>query len=571
MRPDIRALLIAAAVAIAVAGEIGLYLGGEPVWYLALDAAVAATYMVAGIFAWSARRRRVGGLLGLTGALWSLSGLVYLPVPWLVSIGTLVMYLNNPVFGHLLLGYPTGRVTGPVAVGLVAVGYAFNLGENLVFTFVRHPAPPFGAWEVISAPWAVDAMSDIAGLFVPILAAGYLVVLARRAIRASPAARRTLRPLWAVGVILVAVYILSFVPYWVDVGASADLALTAVNTALNLPIPIILLVGLRRSRAQRGIAGALAETLGSGPSAPARLQEELSRALRDPNLELALWDEAADGYRGTDGRIVDGRPPGGEREVTAVSAGDRPLGLLLHDRAILAEREILDAVVAVLRLALENERLRLAIAARLEDVSASRMRIVEAALAERRRLERDLHDGAQQRLVSSALGLRMAIEGLDGDGDARSSLEAVASELNDAIAELRSLARGIHPPILTDAGLGAALASLADRSPVPATVEIALDERLPAPVEATAYFVAAEALTNVTRHAEAGAASITARIVDGWLVLTVSDDGRGGAVSTPGSGLSGLSDRVAALHGRLSLESRPGAGTTVRVELPCAS
>jgi signal transduction histidine kinase len=233
------------------------------------------------------------------------------------------------------------------------------------------------------------------------------------------------------------------------------------------------------------------------------------------------------------------------------------LGLL---RSRLSEAEVV---------AEENVRLDAELQARLVELQESRARIVEAGYAERRRVERDLHDGAQQRLVALALDLRMARTKMDDDPHiAAKLLEGATHELAAATEELRELARGLHPPVLTDRGLVAALEALAGRSPIPVSVESDVTERAPPSAEAAAYFVVSEALTNVVRHADAEHAVVRVNRADGRLQVEVHDDGRGGADPTGGSGLRGLSDRVAALDGSLEVESALGGGTVVRAVIP---
>ena len=216
----------------------------------------------------------------------------------------------------------------------------------------------------------------------------------------------------------------------------------------------------------------------------------------------------------------------------------------------------------------ENVRLDAELQARLDQLQESRARIVEAGYAARRRLERDLHDGAQQRLVGLALDLRLAREKLDDDpGAAASMLDEASAELAKATEELRELARGIHPAILSDRGLEAAVESLAQRAPLPVQIDASVDGRLPDPVEAAAYFVVSEALTNVVRHSGAERAEVGIRRDDGRLVVEVADDGSGGA-DPAGSGLRGLADRVAALDGRLQVDDPAGGGTIVRADIP---
>lgn len=217
----------------------------------------------------------------------------------------------------------------------------------------------------------------------------------------------------------------------------------------------------------------------------------------------------------------------------------------------------------------ENEQLTAELRRKVEELRASRARIVEAGYAERRRVERDLHDGAQQRLVALAMSLKLARSRLDSDPEAAMELldESVA-ELAAATAELRELARGIHPAVLSDQGLGAAIGGLADRSPLPVEVECAAPDGLPAAVESAAYFVVAEALTNVARYAAADGALVRVGREDGALAVEVSDDGVGGADPAAGSGLRGLADRVAALDGELEVESPADGGTRVRARIP---
>jgi signal transduction histidine kinase len=217
----------------------------------------------------------------------------------------------------------------------------------------------------------------------------------------------------------------------------------------------------------------------------------------------------------------------------------------------------------------ELHRLHAELQARLEELAASRARIVAAGDVERRRLERNLHDGAQQRLVALSLSLRLALQRLDSDpAAARDALAEAGDELAVALDELRELARGLHPAVLTERGLRAAVEALADRVPAPVDLADIPDERLPEPVEAAAYYLIAEALTNVTKYADATAVRIRLAASDASVVVEVSDDGVGGADPATGSGLRGLADRVEALGGSLEVTSPAGAGTTLRAEVP---
>jgi signal transduction histidine kinase len=253
--------------------------------------------------------------------------------------------------------------------------------------------------------------------------------------------------------------------------------------------------------------------------------------------------------------------------VTEVERDGERVAAILHDPALDDSRDLVRAAGAAVLLALENSRLDAELRARVEELRASRERLVRAGLDERRRLERDLHDGAQQRLVSLRLALGLARKATD-PAAAERLVDGAMSELDAALEELRRLARGIHPGVLTDHGLEPALSALADRAPLPVRLDVDAT-RLPEAVESAAYFTVAEALTNVAKYAQAHEASVTVARDNGHVRVEVRDDGVGGADPRSGSGLSGLSDRVAALGGQLSLESPAGAGTRLRADIPC--
>jgi signal transduction histidine kinase len=300
---------------------------------------------------------------------------------------------------------------------------------------------------------------------------------------------------------------------------------------------------------------------------PGRLRDALARALGDPSLELAYWIPESESYVGIDGRPVDLHANEG-RSVTVLERGGRTVAALLHDPALSERQELLDAVSSAAGLALENERLQADLRAQLEELRDSRARIVEAGDNARRRLERNLHDGAQQRLVTLSVALGLVQKRLKRDPQAAEALLASArEELTLGLAELREIARGLHPAILSR-GLGTALAAVAERSPVPARLMVESDERLPEPIEAAAYYIVSEALTNVARYADAAAAEVRVRREGDRLCVEVSDDGRGGADLSAGSGLQGLRDRVEAIGGELELRSPAGAGTRLIARLP---
>jgi signal transduction histidine kinase len=352
-------------------------------------------------------------------------------------------------------------------------------------------------------------------------------------------------------------------------GPGAD-ALRYLAFGLFVTVPFAFVGGLIRGQVTR--AGAVAELVDSlsRPSDPSRsLRDSIAVALGDSTLTLAYWATEQQAYVDAQGRRVELPESGSGRIATPVERGGAPLAVIIHDESLAEERDLVRTVGSAAALTLENERLAAELRARLEELRASRGRIVETADAERRRLERDLHDGAQQRLVALALSLKFA-GGSEDLAEVHGLIADAVEELREATAELRELARGIHPAILTDRGLDVAVSALAARTSVPVEVRNPTVERLAAPVESTAYFVVAEALTNVTRYSHASHAEIDIGRDNGTLVVEIRDDGIGGADSRRGSGLRGLADRVAAVDGRLVVTSEPGVGTVVHAEIPCA-
>jgi signal transduction histidine kinase len=311
--------------------------------------------------------------------------------------------------------------------------------------------------------------------------------------------------------------------------------------------------------------GDLIERL-STPIPTGGLRDAMADVLHDPDLRVALplgkaWVDEA-------GATVPDPLRDGAMGSTRIVRDGRTLAVIGHDPAI--DEGLIAAAGAATAMALENARLHAEVRARLEEVRASRARIVDAADAERRRIERDLHDGAQQRLLTLSFRLRAAMRRTDGvDAALAGDLAQADEELRGAIEELRDLARGIHPAILTDEGLGPALGSLADRAPMPVHITATPGRRLPPPIEAAAYFVVAEGLTNAARHAGTPV-DVSAQVHGGRLVVRVSDDGPGGADGRSGSGLRGLADRVEAVDGSLTIDSHVGTGTCLTAEFPCA-
>jgi signal transduction histidine kinase len=312
------------------------------------------------------------------------------------------------------------------------------------------------------------------------------------------------------------------------------------------------------------------EALREGRAAPEEVEGVLRELLADPRLELLFFLPASGQY--VDARGVPARDLAHHtHQRIPIERGGQPVGIVLLDQPMPEQRDLLRRVVEAGGLAIEIARLRVELRRQLAEVEASRARIVAAGNDERRRIERDLHDGAQQRLVSIGLALRHAQHELGTSSPERAShtLDGALTEVALAIDELRELARGL-PPAQLDGGLGPAFRELARRAPVPVQVKVS-SERFDRGLEGAAYFIACEGFTNAVKHANATRIVLSAGRENGKLVVSVKDDGTGGAAPTPGSGLSGLSDRVAAYGGTLRVESNHGAGTTLTAELSCGS
>ena len=536
-----------------------------------LDALVGGSFIAAGLIAIDRRPGNVIGPLMLTfGVLgyvgnWSNSGLPLFPTLFVIND-----LASAALIAHIALAYPTGRLRSRFDRAVLIATYASLLGTTLI-AVLTFPLPRPGcdcAWAPHVFPNAsvFDAIYDLNQQLAFVLVPLFLAAVLLRYRRASQAERRALRPLWISVTLLAIIYLLgAFAPSPDTTSEPFSYLLWELRGVMSLAVPILFVWGLLSERLARSAVGDLVVELDRSMP-PEDLEAALARALRDPTLQIAY---AIEGERWVD---CDGRPvpvpDSGAPRVTLVERDAEVLAALTHDPAI--ESGLVQAAGVAAGMAIANERLRAEVRAQLEEVRASRRRIVEAGDEARRRVERDLHDGAQQRLVGLSLGLRMLQERCRDVPGADEEIEALETELRAALQELRELARGLHPQILTEEGLCAAVESLAERSPISVRVTFDREERLPVPVEATAYFVVAEALTNVTKYARASSATVAITRMNGSLLVDVDDDGVGGAEPRYGSGLLGLEDRVAALGGTLAVESPAGGGTHLHAEIPCA-
>jgi signal transduction histidine kinase len=541
---------------------------------------IGLSFMGTGVFAWWRRPlNRFGLLMTGVGIAWFLSGLTESNNSTVFTIGSYVEPLYLVLVIQMVLSFPTGRLETFGQRVTIAAGYLdvlavrlpyFLLGGDIV-GHLEGPRPD-NVFAIVDAPDLADVFDYTSTFVAVVVLMSTLVLLVRKRQAATPPQRRALAPMLWTGLALV---FLLGVAFLTDVlglpNEISDVASLLALVAFAI-LPFAFLAGLVRSRYSRaGAVGELIERL-NNPEADRSLGLALADALGDRSLKLVYWRPSAGHYVTYDGRPVELPEAGSGRAVTEVEREGIRVGAIIHDASLADEPGLVRAVAASAALALENERLEAELRARLDELQTSRSRLVEVSMFERRRLERDLHDGAQQRLVALSLQLGLAKRRLEEgqDGAASAMLDAARDELARALEELRELARGIHPAVLTDRGLEPALEALAERAPLPVSLDQMPAERLPAPVEAAAYFVVAEALTNVVKYAGASTAAVRIRRNGSYAVVEVHDDGVGGADPTIGTGLRGLADRLAALDGRLEVHSPEGQGTIVRAEVPCA-
>jgi signal transduction histidine kinase len=524
--------------------------------------------VVAGWIGWRERpESRVGVLIMIAGLLHLVRGLGSTAWAPLFTVSFLLgdIYIN--VLAHALITFPSGRIQNWQERWLVIAVYALGTLGRVAPALFNDPAGcdcPRNLALIVDSPATFEFLETTTTFLSVFLSAAFVAYAVRKYERATPAGRHALSPVFAVGALGGAFQMLDEAGQLWFSSVEASWGWFWANQILVVLVPLGFLAGLLRTRLARSAVGDLVVELGAATHEPGDLAKALAVRLRDPTLEIAF--RVGDGFVDKDGRPLELPVDGSVRGTTVIEADGKPIAALMHDPVLRHEPELVDAAVAAARLAIANERLRAEVRAQLEEVRASRQRIVEAGDRERRRVERNLHDGAQQRLVTLSLSLAMLRDRVDHDmGEA---VAEIAEDLRQAIAELRELARGIHPAILSEEGLEAAVRSLTDRATVPVRMHAELHGRLPEAVEATAYFVVSESLTNISKYANADGAEIRLTQRDRSLTICVLDDGVGGAQSSPGSGLLGLRDRVAALGGMLEISSPPGEGTRVVADIP---
>jgi signal transduction histidine kinase len=528
---------------------------------------VVGSFAVCGLIAW--RRRpdsRSGQLMTATGFAFFASPLLS-QLPW-PAARTLTYWLPDLwllFFVPLLLTFLTGgRLLTRTDVAIVAV----LAGTVLVLpaAMLMFRTAEGNLLLIADRPEAAAVIAIAQRVLFLALLLTTIAVIAVRFRAASRPRRRALLPAVA-GAVCLLLFVVATVRHLL-LGRRFVIAAEALDWIVALSIavvPLAFLTGLLRSRLARGGLAGLFRTLRD--LGPAQLEPTLARAMGDPALQIA--------YRRPDGTYADERgtavtlpEPGGERSVATVEPSGAPTAVLVYDRSLDDDTELVEAVRAAAAIAMEHQHLQEEAQARMSELRASRQRLVAAGDAERRRIERNLHDGAQARLVALGLQLSRIQRRIRADPDEAEELATSASdELARSLTELRELARGIRPSVL-DHGLDVALEALAVRSAVPTAVTVEPGPALPEATAFAAYLVTSEALANVAKHARARSAFVRVTRPNGRVVLEVSDDGVGGADPARGTGLRGLADRVEALGGDLRIRNGRTHGTLVVADLP---
>jgi signal transduction histidine kinase len=537
---------------------------------------VGWSFIASGLLSWQpGQRNRLGLVLVFTGFAWFASMLADAHNPVLFTAGQVVNPFYYAGFLYLVLSFPSGQLRGRLDRALVVVTIVLVAVVNPATLLVTDaqmlcrncPANLLEVARVDAVMMGLIYLVRVGAIAVALTAIGLLFVRWRRASRPQ---RRAVMPVVVAGAVAFAVLIASYAAgvvgaaRTVAVGRAAWFALAAVPVA-------VLVVFIQRRLAQGAVAGLVVE-LGA-PGAAVDLRGALSRALGDPSLALAYWYPAESRYVDAGGRPVELPEAGTGRGSTVIERDGRPVAAVIHDPALQYNTALVDSVCAAAGLSLDNERLAAELRARLAELQASRARLVQTADTERRRIERNLHDGAQQQLVALKISLGLARQLVTSLPEAAGLLAQTEQQAADALEELRELARGIYPPLLADLGLPAALEAQARKAALPVTIEAPSVGRYPQQIEAAVYFCVLEALQNVAKYAQASAARVSLRHDGRCLAFTVEDDGTGfDLASTPkGTGLQGISDRLGALGGSIDISSTPGHGTRVTGRVPAAA
>jgi signal transduction histidine kinase len=558
----------AALIALALAltnDAIGTELG-EPLVIALLADWITVAYVFGGLIAWHRRpESRFGPLMIVAGFLMFLTALSWSTNDVAYTVGQSLDMLVPVLFLHVFLAFPDGRLHGRFERMLIASGYVVAITLELA----RMALGGFGEHnllELTQNTGAAEAIRHVQLLTISAICLCGVGVLALSRRRSGPPLRRSstlLVDVFALGLVMIAALLTSATlegPWVREIRWATFITLGLA--------PLAFVIGLLSARLARSAVGEIFVELRGNPD-PASLRDALARALRDPSLALAYWLPEFWTYADLEGAAVE-LPESADRAVTLIDRDGVRVAALIHDPSLRDEPELLDAVTAAAGIALENARLHVELRARLEELQGSRARIVEAGRSERKRLERNLHDGAQQRLIALSLEISLLEEQLSEDPETAQRLAVARHEIAVSLDELREVAHGLHPAVVSGHGLDVALEQLVAKAVVPVDLTVEIESRLPEATEVAAYYLVSESLANVAKHANASSARVDVIRRGGDVMIEIADDGVGGADEGHGSGLRGLADRVEALGGSLRVWSPVGEGTRVRAEIPCA-
>jgi signal transduction histidine kinase len=540
IRPG-RVVLLAIGVGAVVFGVLAEWVGGPwPSPSALADLAAGWALMGSGLIAWSRRPgSRVGPLIVISGFAWFLGTLAGSNIGLLAIVGALALTIHRAPLIHAIVGYPTGRVLGRMGVALVIAAY----GYAVVVPLTRDDVATIiiATTLVASTIWTYN--------------------------RSTGPQRQARRVAVAAAAVLAMPLLTGSIGRVAEAGPDLEGALDWIYPALVALVGIILATDLSRGRWADAEVTRLVVDLGDPPRAGIR--GRLAEALADPSLELAYWLPESGGYVDEIGQQIHVPAVGSGRAVTVLEQHGERVGALVHDPAVFDDPVLLQAVAAAAQMALANVRFQADVRRHLDDLEASRRRLLETSDAQSRRLELRLRRGVGRQLsdLGEVLERARADSAPSGTVEVGALLIDAQRELDEAQNDLARLAAGVRPPVLAELGVGAALSALAERSRVPVRLSVPAG-RLPDRVETAVYFICSEAVANVQKYANASRVDVDARIQGGSVVVVVADDGVGGADPSAGSGLDGLRDRTEALGGRFSIDSPPGHGTRIIAAIP---
>ena len=537
-----RGVRLAIGVGAVVFGVLAEWVGGPwPSPSALADLAVGWVLIGSGLIAWSRRPgSRVGPLIVISGFAWFLGTLAGSGIGLLAIVGALALTIHRAPLVHAIVGYPTGRVLGRMSVALVIAAYAY----------------------AVVVPLARDDVATI--LIATTLVASTIWTY----YRSTGPQRQARRIAVAAAAVLAMPLLTGSIGRLAEAGPDLEGALSWIYPAAVALVGIILATDLSRGRWAEAEVTRLVVDLGDPPRAGIR--GRLAEALADPSLELAYWLPESGGYVDESGRPIHVPAAGSGRAVTVLEQEGERVGALVHDPAAFDDPVLLRAVAAAARIALANVRLQADVRRHLDDLEASRRRLLETSDAQGRRLELRLRQGVGRQLSELREVLERARRPLrppDENAAVGALLIEAQRELEEARNDLGRLATGVRPPILAELGVGPALSALAERSGVAVRLAVQPERRSEA-VETAIYFICSEALANVQKHAQAPSVDVEVRVEGGSIVVVVADDGVGGAEPSSGSGLEGLRDRIEAIGGRLSIDSPRGHGTRIIAAIP---